>query len=282
MSTEIASPPRALAVAQRIAGRFAVIREVEAVALAGSLTSPFADERSDVDLYIYACETPTLQQRAEIARDARRAEIGNSFWEPGDEWIDSETGISVDVMFRETSWIEDQLDRVLRRHEASVGYSTCFWYNVRNSQLLFDRTGWFEKTQERAREPYPAELKRAIVERNHPILRTNMSSYLHQIALAQQRGDRVSVNHRVTALLASYFDIVFAVNEQPHPGEKRMLQFARALCPKPPTDMEARVEALLAALPDGEIVGRANTMLDGLDDLLKTAGLFPVSRKKSS
>jgi hypothetical protein len=45
--------------------------------------------------------------------------------------------------------------------------------------------------------------------------------------------------------------------------------------------MEARVEALLSALPDGDIVGRANTMLDGLDDLLKGAGLFPVPRQKS-
>lgn len=119
------------------------------------------------------------------------------------------------------------------------------------------------------------------MEKNHPVLRTNMSSYVHQIELALQRRDTVSVNHRVTALLASYFDIVFAVNEQPHPGEKRVLQFARALCPKLPTDMEARVEALLSALPDGDIVGRANTMLDGLDDLLKGAGLFPVPRQKN-
>jgi hypothetical protein len=85
-------------------------------------------------LYVYASEPVALSSRAEVARDARQAEIGNSFWEPGDEWIDGETGISVDVMFRATPWIEDQLDRVLRRHEASVGYSTCFWYNVRNSQ----------------------------------------------------------------------------------------------------------------------------------------------------
>jgi hypothetical protein len=281
MPTEIEVSSEALLLAKQIAARFAAIPDVEAVALAGSQTSPFADQRSDIDLYVYAIKPVALSSRAEVVRGAHQAEIGNSFWEPGDEWIDDDTAISVDVMFRTTPWIEDQLDRVLRRYEASVGYSTCFWYNVRNSHPLFDRSGWFERIQGTARQPYPADLKQAIVEKNHPVLRANMSSYLHQIELALQRRDAVSVNHRVTALLASYFDVVFAVNEQPHPGEKRVLQFARALCPKLPTDMEARVEALLSALPDGDIVGRANTMLDGLDDLLKNAGLWQFRDRKA-
>ena len=241
--------------------------------LAGSQMSPFSDERSDVDLYVYTSGTVPLSMRREVTHDARRAEIGNSFWEPGDEWIDGETGIGVDVMFRTTSWIEDQLDRVLRRHEASVGYSTCFWYNVRKSRTLFDRSGWFKAIEKRADQSYPEELKRAIVAKNHPILRRNMSSYLHQIELSLQRHDAVGVNHRVTAMLASYFDIVFAVNEQPHSGEKRLVQFAQALCPKLPTGMAERVEAVLSELPDGDVGRRANAMLDGLDDLLSDVEL---------
>ena len=260
------------AVAERIARRFAAILEVEAVVLAGSRLSQFADNDSDVDLYVYASEIVPTSLRAEIARGARRSEIGNSFWEPGDEWIDGETGIGVDVMFRTTRWIEDQLDRVLQRHEASVGYSTCFWYNVRNSRALFDRAGWFKALQERAGQPYPEQLKRAIVAKNHPILRNTMSSYLHQIELALARHDPISVNHRTAAMLASYFDIVFAVNGQPHPGEKRLLQFAQALCAKLPTEMDERVRAVLLALPCGPVPGLANTMLDGLDDLLRGAG----------
>ncbi len=244
--------------------------------MAGSQTSPFADPHSDVDLYVYASEIVPQSIRAEVARDARRAEIGNSFWEPGDEWIDGETGISVDVMFRTTPWIEDQLDRVLRRHEASVGYSTCFWYNVQNSHPLFDRVGWFKRIQTRANRPYPEQLKRAIMAKNHPILRTIMSSYLYQIERALERDDTVSVNHRVAALLASYFDIVFAVNEQLHPGEKRLLQFAQALCPRRPTGMSKQVKAVLSALPDGDVVAQANTLLDGLDDLLSSEGLLQL------
>ena len=256
--------------AQRIAGNYARIAEVEAVALAGSRMSVFADERSDVDLYVYCSAPITLAQRAEVAQGAKVAEIGNSFWEPGDEWIDGETGIHLDVMFRTTPWIEDQLDRLLRRHEGSVGYSTCFWYNVRNSRVLFDRVGWFRAIQQRADAPYPAELKRAIVEKNFPILRKNVSSYRHQIELALQRQDAVSVNHRVTALLASYFDIIFTLNEQPHPGEKRLVQFAEKLCPKLPQNMASSIRALIAE-PSSENV---DTLVDGLEDLLKDNSLL--------
>ena len=263
----------ALTLAEAIAGRFAAMREVEAVVLGGSRTSPFADDQSDVDLYVYGSAIVPTSSRAEIARNARRSEIGNSFWEPGDEWIDGESGIRVDAMFRTTRWIEDQLDRVLHRYEASVGYSTCFWYNVRNSRALFDRSGWFMTLQEKAKQPYPEELKRAVVTKNYPILRNNMSSYFHQIELALQRHDPISVNHRATALLASYFDIVFAVNGQPHPGEKRLVEFAGAFCPNLPTGMAEQVTAFLSALPDDRVIERANVMLDGLDDLLQRSGL---------
>ena len=279
MATKRDSSTPAFALAGRIASNLEVIAEVEAVALAGSRMSAFADNKSDVDLYVYAGEIISTSVRAKLARDATRAEIGNSFWEPGDEWSDAATGVSVDLMFRTTQWIADHLDGVLLRHEASVGYSTCFWYNVRNSRALFDRSGWFKALQLRAHQPYPQELKNAIVAKNYPILRSNMSSYLHQIELAVKRKDEVSVNHRATAMLASYFDIVFAANDQPHPGEKRLLEFAKALCPKLPTDMAKRVGAFLGALPNGSVTKCANAMLDGLDDLLRSTGFYKLTTR---
>lgn len=257
-----------LLLAKKIADRYSAIPEVEAVALGGSRASEFADERSDIDLYVYASAMVPMDLRGDVAGGSARREIGNNFWEPGDEWIDAESGISVDVMFRTTPWIEDQLDRVLRRHEASVGYSTCFWYNVRNSQPLFDRVGWFTAIQEKAKQPYPPELMQAIVAKNFPILRRNISSYMHQIELALQRNDAVSVNHRITALLASYFDILFAINEQPHPGEKRLVQVAEKLCPKRPKKMREEVENLVKT----PRVGTVNALVDGLEETLKESG----------
>ncbi len=267
------SAAKAMSLAKRIAERFAAIPEVEAVALAGSRQSHFADENSDIDLYVYASAIVPLQQRAEVAGAAERAELGNSFWEPGDEWVDLETGISVDVMYRTTPWIEDQLDRVLRRHEASVGYSTCFWYNVRNSLPLFDRIGWFQMIQEKANMTYPQRLKHAVLAKNYPILRKNMSSYRHQIELSLERNDAFSVNHRITALLASYFDILFAVNEQPHPGEKRLVRFAEALCPRRPRNMAEQVKAVV----EERTLSAVDALLDGLDGILEELRLVPSS-----
>lgn len=267
------------ALARRVALRYAELSQVEAVALGGSRASDAADASSDIDLYVYYREAVSLEARRQIAAPATREEIGNDFWEPGDEWIDAETGVSVDVMFRHVEWIRERLDGVLNQHWASVGYSTCFWYNVLNSQILFDRQGWFLALQKSAQQPYPSELKRAVIAKNFPILRRNMSSYVHQIELAIARGDLISVNHRVTALLASYFDILFAVNEQPHPGEKRLAQFAARLCTKLPGNFPRAVDELLALLPGGDrqIIDKTNALLDGLEGLLRDEMLLSES-----
>ena len=261
--------------ASRLADAYAAIPAVEAVVLSGSRTSGLGDGSSDIDLYVYSREALSLEERARVAAGARRAEIGNAFWEPGDEWVEQATGISVDVMFRDCRWIEEQLDRVLKHHQASVGYSTCFWYNVLHSEILFDRSGWFAGLQERSQQPYPEELRAAIIAKNLPILRRNMSSYIHQMELTIRRGDRVSLNHRTTALLASYFDVLFAVNRQPHPGEKRLAKFAEQLCSKRPPNFAERIGELLASLPrmDASVIEKAGRVVEGLEELLKAEGL---------
>ena len=64
-----------------------------------------------------------------------RASMGLNFWGPGDEWFDAETGIEVDIVYFGAQWMEDQIKRVVLDHQASLGYSTCFWYTVQGSQL---------------------------------------------------------------------------------------------------------------------------------------------------
>lgn len=262
--------------ANSIAQRYAELPQVEAVALAGSQTSGVADANSDIDLYVYVNAELPLAARAAIAQArARHAEVGNQFWEPGDEWVDAETGIQVDVMFRSCAWIEEQLERVLVRHEASVGYSTCFWHNVISSRALFDRNAWFQNLQDQAARPFPEALRRAIIAKNFPILRQTLSSYHHQIERAASRNDEVSVNHRVAALLASYFDILFAVNRLPHPGEKRLVAFAESNCKLLPEGMSAQLRELLRACTLGQDVLRhVDTLLDGLEVILKREKLL--------
>lgn len=270
--------PAALALAGEIAAAYAALPQVVAVALAGSQTTGSADPDSDLDIYVYLhADLPVSVRAAVAAARAVRAEVDNQFWEPGDEWIEVATGRAIDVMFRSTAWIEAQIERVLHRHEASVGYSTCFWHNLASSQALFDRDGWFYALQQRAARPYPEPLRRAIIAKNHPILRRTISSYAHQLERAFGRGDLVSVNHRIAALLASYFDILFAVNRLPHPGEKRLVALAQERCTRLPPAMPAQMAALLAAANTGApaTLAGVHALLDGLDRLLVAEGLLP-------
>jgi hypothetical protein len=263
-----------------VAAAFSNIPDVDALALAGSEVAGAADEQSDLDLYVYARAPVAMVDRvAIVTRFATRREVGNNFWEPGDEWVDRQTGRQIDVMYRTPVWIEEQLERVLVRHEASVGYSTCFWHNVLHSTPLFDRSGWYRDLQAAAARPYPQPLRRAIIARNHPILRQTLSSYLAQIERAVRRGDSVSFQHRVTALLASYFDILFAVNELPHPGEKRLLQVAATRCAKTPPNMAIQINTLLGTAahpPRPAVVEPINALLDSLDALLVDEDLLPT------
>jgi predicted nucleotidyltransferase len=263
-----------LAIARRVARRFSQLPEVEAVAIAGSQMTNTSGQASDVDVYIYPrTDIPAAARKAIASEFSDRVEIVD-FWGQGVEWEDPETGIHVDTIFFTTSWMEDQIDRVLRRHEAWLGYTTAFWHTVRVSQLLFDRNGWFAALQQRAMQDYPEPLVRAIIAQNHPVLRQSASSYLRQLEKAAARGDVVSLNHRIAGLLASYFDILFAINRVPHPGEKRLLTFAETLSPKRPARLREQVEALLHASNGDGITEAVNNLVDSLEVLLRSEGLL--------
>ncbi len=254
-------------VARRAAAAYGALPGVTAVALGGSRASGAAGEGSDVDLDVYAEEEPPLAARAAVAAGSPRAELGNRAFEPGDEWIDGATGVHVDAMFRTPRWVEGELDRVLVRHEPRNGYTTAVWHGVRVSRALVDRDGWYASLQARAAAPYPEPLARAIVARNLPLLRRGLSSYLRQLEKAVARGDAVGVNHRIAAFLASAFDVLFAVNRETHPGEKRLVSLALARCPRRPAGFAALVAALVGAGP-AEVVARTDALAAAMEDLV--------------
>ena len=159
--------------------------------------------------------------------------------------------------------------RKLRRsgcHQAKVGYTTAFVHNVRTSTILFDRKGGLFNCRERE-GPYPA-VAAAIIEKNHPLLQSKLTaSYREQIAKAVERADSVSVQHRTSALLSSYFDVLFALNEVTHPGEKRLVRWAKEMCSHLPPRFEAEVEAVCRA-EECELLAAVDALLDSLDTLL--------------
>ncbi|MEY4748396.1 MAG: hypothetical protein RIQ60_610 [Pseudomonadota bacterium] len=264
---------------------YAQLPQVEALALGGSRARDLvpADDGSDIDLYVFTRGDIPLQVRDGIfgrLGQASRAEIDQRFWGPSDQWIDAASGLQVDVIYFDAGWMQAAIERVLVHHQASMGYTTCFWHTIRQSLPLYDRQGWLSDLKRLAAVDYPRPLRDNIIALNHPVLRGSLSSYASQIDKAVRRGDLVSLNHRVSALLASYFDCVFAASAVPHPGEKRLLELAAASCSACPVDMAADVKRVLraAAVEPGSLSLHLTALLDHLDDSLVRAGLvLPTS-----
>jgi len=267
-------------VAAVVAKRFSMLPAVRAVALGGSHTGIFSDDDSDVDIYVYITRTASLEFREALSRDLARGTVflNQQFFENGDSWVDASSGVEVDIMYRSPVWIEDQLTQVIDKHTATVGYTTSIWHNIRNSRLLFDRDNWYHDLKNKANAAYPTKLVRAIIARNHPLLRKIPSSYQAQIELSIKRRDRVNLNHRITALLSSYFDILYAVNKELHPGEKYLIEYAGELCELRPYGMAEQINALIGELgapwAEQNILSHLNLLLDGIDDLLHAEKLL--------
>ena len=243
---------------------------IDAIVIGGSLTREAIDKHSDLDLYIFSDEAVPLNFRKEVVNllGFSKADLGLTFWDEGDEWIHAESGIEVDLIFWNKKWINQQLSNVLDNYHASVGYSTSFWHTIQNSIILFDRSGWFEMFQSRYNVSYPQELKSAIISKNYPILKDIIPSYYNQIRKAIERNDLVSINHRVAVFMASYFDIIFALNEIPNPGEKNTVRFILENCPKIPDSMRMNIDNILTSTSNtGKLLGNINKLIENLNQL---------------
>jgi hypothetical protein len=269
--------PRPAAVAA-IVERFSTEPAVAAIALGGSRASGRVDPRSDHDVYVFGDgDVPEATRREVALAFDPDPEIGNTWFGTEDAWSDAVEGVAIDLIFFGRAWFERQLREVIERHRPALGYTTAFWHTARHMQPLFDREGWLATMQDLAASSYPEPLRRAIVEYNHPLLRTTRGSYRNQLMLAVQRGDVVSVQHRTTTLLASIFDILFATFHTLHPGEKRLIDHLAALDEGEARAFAPPVRDLVAA--SGDLAGRdllpaVDVLCDALDRLLRAEGLL--------
>lgn len=256
-----------MSVLDEIVEFFSNNKDVLAVVLGGSRRNQTPDSMSDFDIYVY-CENPISVSDREIFIDkyADKKEINNQRWECGDEFVDS-NGTVYDIMYRHKSFIEGNIEWVYKNGNASMGYSTACLYNFVTAKILFDKDGWYKDLQEKTAN-YPDILQKNIIEKNYPCLRNTISSYRCQIEKAIDRNDLVSINHRITAFLASYFDVIFAINKCYHPGEKKLINLATDMCEKLPSDFESNIESLLSAKNE-KILVCIDSIVDELEKILK-------------
>ena len=253
-----------------IASAFAGIAGVEAVAWCGSAAMQKADSLSDYDLYVYWRTPVPLDARKKIiASRASEYQLDNTFWELEDEWIEPD-GLRFNVMYRSCREAEEEVHRRLVQHVASLGYTTAYCFSLSQSDNLADPNSWLADLQRQTRGAYPRGLLQAILRKNRPVLGGGMQScYLQQIRAAIARQDPVSLNHRVAAWLSSYFDILFAINGQFHPGEKRLLIYAEELTnlPRTPCSISSNCVTFAGRI-ETPIAAHLERMLERLDEKL--------------
>lgn len=178
-----------------------------------------------------------------LSRYCSVMEIGNHFWEYEDNCTLND-GVDIDILYRNLDDFTNDVASVVERFNAHNGYTTCMWHNLIACRILYDRDNRLDAVKNRFDIPYPVQLKENIIERNMKLISNSMPAYEHQIAKAIERNDRVSINHRVTAFMESYFDILFALNEVTHPGEKRLIQLCKKQCKNLPDNFEDNLNRL--------------------------------------
>ena len=195
--------------------------------------------------------------------------LENQFWEVEDNCTLSDE-IDIDIIYRNINDFENNIENVVEKHRAGNGYTTCFWHNLKNSKVLYDPHKEFYKIQERFEVPFPKELKENIISKNFRLLTGNLPSYDKQIIKAFDRGDFVSVNHRIAAFIESYFDIIFAINELTHPGEKRMIQYAKEHSKILPKDFEENMNELLNSMGSTleHVENNLKNIIKNLEDII--------------
>lgn len=254
-------------------GEISRLSSVEAIALGGSRAGENYDEKSDYDVYLYCTASVDEAARKSILEKyCDKIETGNSFWEYEDNCT-LKNGIDIDILYRNLEDFGRGVKEVVENFRASNGYTTCMWHNLVTCKILYDRDGRLTALKERFSCDYPLNLKRNIIERNMKLLRYGMPAYEIQIAKAVDRGDQVSINHRVAEFLASYFDIIFALNERTHPGEKRLIELCEKYCKTLPANFRANLERLFSDMYSHPQSVKADVgkIIDGLEAVLNTA-----------
>lgn len=245
------------------------LEQVEALALGGSRAGTLFDESSDYDVYLYCTKPVSDEARRDIlSKYCSVMEIGNHFWEYEDN-CRLNNGIDIDILYRNMDEFTSGIAQVVEQYQPHNGYTTCMWHNLLTCKIIYDQDGRLTRARERFDVPYPPQLRENILAHSWRLLHASMPAYDGQLLKAVKRGDLVSINHRTAAFLEAYFDYLFALNGQTHPGEKRLIQICRERCDVLPARFEENLEGLFRDLfqaPD-RVGGDISAILSELQKL---------------
>ena len=226
---------------------FKNFQQVRAIAIGGSCAAKTFDEKSDIDVYVFVESDIKLSDRENFVKKySTNFEVGGEYFGTGDEFFVDELNKQFDVMYWNVTWFEDIVENVWVKHYPANAYTTAFLYTLDTCEIVYDNSDWLKNLKNKLKSNYPQELKQNIIKRNMMLMYDKpFASYYEQIKKAMLRNDVNSINHRIAAFLASYFDVIFALNEILHPGEKRLIAYAKNYCKILPDSFEENINNLL-------------------------------------
>ena len=229
-----------------IINQYKGFNEVKAIALGGSSAAKTADKSSDIDMYVFVDkDIPPENRENLIKKISSKYEVGCDYFGSGDEYFVDGLGQQLDVMYWNKDWFENTVHNIWEKHQPSNGYSTCFLHTLNIFEIIHDTGSWLQGLKDKLKTPYPEKLAQNIIKRNMMLMKDKpFASYYEQIEKAIKRNDTNSINHRIAAFMASYFDVLFAKNKILHPGEKRLVQFAKNNCKILPEQFEENINKL--------------------------------------
>lgn len=247
--------------------KLSIYPQVVAIAIGGSRATNRFDAASDYDVYIYLNEDLPLEARkAVLEPECSHTELGNHYWEPEDNGT-LQNGVDFDLCYRNITEFEQWVKDVVIDHHPRNCYTTCFWHNLMICKIIYEKDSALTTLKKRYNIPYPIELKQAIITHHKNLLHGCLPSYDTQIKKAAKREDLISVNHRVTEFLATYFDLLFALNEVLNPGEKRMHTIAKEMCSKLPEHFDENLSLLFQTMYSGEVSKAVDQIVEAVFDL---------------
>lgn len=250
--------------------------EVLSIILTGSGVRDKKNFFYDIDIDVILKDNIDINTRKKILKKfSDSIEIINGKYGEKDVFILRNSSTEIEVSYYTLDRLKNNLFDVIDNYKASEGYTTCLWKEVSGAFIAYDKENTFRNLQNKYRVDYPEKLKLNIVDKNYYLLRDSKLSYYKQIDNAINSGDLIKASQKIRKFLDSYFDVIFAVNEIPHPGAKRLIAVIDSKCKKKPRLLTTGVSILQENMYtyDKSILQSINDMVDDLREFLNEEGI---------
>jgi predicted nucleotidyltransferase len=228
------------------------------IALGGSHARGSADAHSDVDVYLFAERVFPGAHRAALVRERLGDASGPVSWGADEPWTEGGTdfrlhGQRVEIWLRSAAAVDTAVQAALR---GEIRRDHVFWTvmgffsyavlaDLKSMRIVEDPGGMLARWKEEV-AVYPEPLRQAILRRfmAEAAFWPGNPHYLGAV----ERGDVIYTRGIVQQVVHALIQVVFALNREYFPGEKKLAEALRRL-PVAPPGLAERVETLVGGSP---------------------------------